>query len=168
MKKQIHLTLAGLIIVSTLFIPQASAKDIIYQANGTLDAYIQPGYEDALIIAGNWRVVVNENYEVNFIARYLELNVNEEINGTIDRFTLNFDPDSPVEIEGSMCIIRGSLLFEKLGWDLDSSDDPPKGPRRYSEACLSDMKIIITSSEIVIEHDGGLPLFGGTTYSIVA
>ncbi|MFQ6080938.1 MAG: hypothetical protein ACE5OW_04655 [Candidatus Bathyarchaeia archaeon] len=142
MKSKILLALAGLLIVSTLFISPVSAQSpVIYRANGTLDEY-NPGVT-AEIFVGSWRIKIKDN-KVNFKARYLELNVVEQIPGTKDKFRLVLTDVTTISISGSQCEIEGTLVFYKRGFD------PVTGEFGFYTFSFT-TKITIDPSEIQID-----------------
>ena len=114
MKSRMLLVLAGLLMISMLAISPAYAQGVIYEANGTLDEYIEG--TTAEVYRGRWRIRIEGN-DVTFRGWYLELNLDEEIPDTLDWFRLRLIPTSEPTIDGGVCTVEGDLVFRKLGWD---------------------------------------------------
>jgi hypothetical protein len=114
MKSRILLVLAGFLIVSMLAISPASAHEVVYTANGKLDEYVV--VMAAEVYRGHWRIRIEDD-KVIFRGWYLELNVDEEIPGTLDFFRLDLIDASEPIIDDGECIVEGTLVFRKIGWD---------------------------------------------------
>jgi len=145
-----------------------SAQEVNYKTSGLLNEYLTPN--TAEVFWGSWEIRI-ENNDVSFRGRYLELNVEEEIPGTIDLFRLRLiDALVPV-INDGVCMVEGNLVFRKIGWDnplgptLPGYKDLP-GPL-YRARFTIYVRITIDSYGILIEFDspgiaGGIR---GTTLS---
>jgi len=157
-KSRMLLVLAGLLMISMLAISPAYAQGVIYEANGTLDEYIEG--TTAEVYRGRWRIRIEGN-DVTFRGWYLELNLDEEIPDTLDWFRLRLIPTSEPTIDGGVCTVEGDLVFRKLGWDnpmgptLPNYRDLP-GPL-YTARFTLDVSITIDPDTIVIDFLGMPP-----------
>ena len=163
------LSLASLLIVSTLVISPVSAKKVVYRANGTLDQYNDPMYDGAIVFQGSWNIKIKENNEVDFEVRFLEKNINEEIPGTFDKFKIVLTQLDSLDITDSVCVIEGTLVWHKTGWDLEAPDgyigDPP-GNIYFREFSMV-VRITIDPSDLLIVWDIDNNIgFEGSTLSI--
>jgi hypothetical protein len=118
--------LAGLVIVSMLVVPTASARyilpdDVVYRAWGTLDEY-NPDYGwsgNCRIIGGVRRLRISVDGAVAFTYCYLEENIQEEIPGTIDTWIIILKEviTPPLTIIEDECEFVGLVVVYKFGWD---------------------------------------------------
>jgi len=154
MKSKMLLALAGLLIVSMLFISPVSAQKVVYRANGKLEQYAGTDLS-AEVANGRWNVKIKEGDgpKVEFFeAFYRELNIDEEAErspaGTIDTFKLTLTYYESVEIDDDECIISGATIHvEKKWWNLETGK--PEHIKDF--ATWTDVEITIDSSEILID-----------------
>lgn len=162
MKNKTLLTLAAFFMASMPVISMVSAGRVICRANGTLDEYNVevPELTKARILVGSWRIKIQDD-TVDFKARWLEENVEEEIPGTKDRFKLVLTEVTAFGIDGAYCEIMGTLELYKTGWDVET------GKPMFSVRTIEDALIVITPSEIWIWFWPGEPwTIRGSTISI--
>jgi len=157
MKSKMLLALACLLMVATLVISPASAKKATYKAVGTLEEYVNP--TTAVVYCGIWGIRI-ESGEVEFKAAYLELNLAEEIPGTLDTFILVLTEVTDLSVVDGVCEINGTVHWFKIGWDHPDASGGPNyvdlpGPH-YTWSW--DWPVSIT-----IDPNGILILFGAPT-----
>ncbi|MFX1513317.1 MAG: hypothetical protein ACFFCQ_12085 [Promethearchaeota archaeon] len=168
MKSKIFLVLSGLLIVSIPVISPVSAQSIIFRANGTLDEYnptLPPVFLIDTIILGSWSIKINENYNVNFKAQFLEENGLEnpgDMPGTLDKFRINLIDGIVINIDDSTSEVKGTLIFDKSSWDINT------GKPKFRTIVFENTGIVIDSSgiRIYLPIVPGMWIIGGSTLSI--
>jgi hypothetical protein len=111
---------------TTLFIPVSAENAFFLRANGKLEEYNPDGFGmSAKIVYGWWEAKIieyNGDFEVQFRAFYLELNLDEEVEkapeGTLDLFWLVLTDVFSVDITDDTFTIIGTIHVTKKDWTL--------------------------------------------------
>jgi len=141
-----------------------SASAFVYRANGKIVGY-NPDYDWAFTsrqFGGSWVLRIDSSV-VHFRAHWLEMNIQEEIPGTIDEFTLVFTSVSSVEVDGSICIITGSMTLCKKGWNTQT------GKREFSTSAFQSTVTVNTQLILINFIESLFPLeweITGQTHSV--
>ncbi|NIT56322.1 MAG: hypothetical protein GWN00_08835 [Aliifodinibius sp.] len=163
MKSKMLLALAGLLMVSVLFISPICAQSVTYRANGTLDGYnpVVWFHDNCEIVVGGWTIKIYDD-SVDFKAWYLEENILEEIPGTLDKFRLSLTDGTVVGSTDGTVVVQGTIDVHKIGWD------PATGKPKITTSTWAPATITIDTSgiEIDIPSDPDTWEIGGITLSI--
>ena len=139
MKRNSVKLVKAIILMTSLFYAMVSlpvsAQSYIFYASGTLDEYVAEGYDTGIIVSGRWRITINLEGDVAFFAQYVEYNLDEEIIGTHDHFTIYNDEQPSWIVDGDTWIIDPQpMVSTKMGWDNEQNGyGLPPGPRHYKE-----------------------------------
>lgn len=147
--KTLSAFVGAFLVVALLLAPISAGDDgELIEADGSLDAYnpdidFDVGASSAFILDGNWEARIDVDSAVEFRASYLELNVLEELPGTVDRFALTLTDLTEVSIGASHLAIAGTLVFDKAGTDTTTGEP-------FLTTFGFAARILIDSSEILI------------------